>query len=76
MPSLTYWYCECLNDSDCYSIVAKTKKEATRLRAESYEPENYELPVKKVIQYDDGFDLLRIVGSEGGGMGAGYTAGR
>lgn len=60
MPKLTYWKCQCLYDSDSYSIREKTKKEATRQRDMSGMAERYSAPFKVTIQYDDRFDLLKI----------------
>lgn len=70
MAVLRYWYAECLNDSDCYSIVAKTKREVVDRVLES--GGGYEEPVKKYIVYRDAFDLMLQVGSEGGGYGCGW----
>jgi hypothetical protein len=67
---LTYWYAQHLTDSDCYSIVAKTKREALRLREER-DPADYGRVVKRVINYADAFDLLEYATSEGGGRGCG-----
>lgn len=62
---LTYWYAECLDDNDCYSIRAKTKKEALRQIEETnkdYERSIYAPsfgPVEKIIlSYEDAFDLM------------------
>lgn len=69
---LTYWYAQRKNDSDCYSIIAKTKKEAQakvdHIGAECFEPVE-----KRTIDYADGFDLFEMVTSEGGGRGYGYS---
>ena len=70
MATLTYWYCECKGDSDVYSIVAKTKKEAAAKRIE-YGVQEYEPPVKKELFYKDAFDLFDWATGEGGGRGCG-----
>lgn len=59
---LTYWYAGRIDDRDCYSIVAKTKKECLDIVNKTTYG-NFELPVKRVIEYKDAFDLLSIVGS-------------
>jgi hypothetical protein len=68
MATLTYWYCECLDDADAYSIIAKTKKEAIAQRLERNE-DSYALPTKRIVHYRDAFDLLDWVTGEGGGRG-------
>ena len=73
MATLTYWYCERTTDSDCYSIIAKTKKEAQAMRQEQGE-QYYEPPVKKTLHYKDAFDLFDWATGEGGGRGCGDTA--
>ena len=70
MHKLTYWYCECIGDSDSYSIIAKTKKEAMEKRTQQGE-RHYEKPEKRVIDYRDAFDLFDWCTSEGGGRGCG-----
>jgi hypothetical protein len=73
MATLTYWYCECIGDSDVYSIITKTKKEAVAKRladGESYSKP----PVKKTLNYADAFDLFDWSTGEGGGRGCGETA--
>jgi hypothetical protein len=73
MPSLTYWYCKCLGDSDSYSIIAKTKK-AALAKLERGGPnwtEDFAPPEKRVIQYRDAFDLFYWCTSEGGGRSCG-----
>jgi len=72
MATLNYWYCECNDDSDCYSIIAKTKKEAVAQRTQRGE-DRFEAPVKKTINYADAFDLFYWATSEGGGRGCGAT---
>ena len=72
MATLTYWYCASIRDSDVYSIIAKTKKEASAKR-EEYGVNEYEPPVKKTLDYKDAFDLFDWATSEGGGRGCGST---
>lgn len=74
MATLTYWYCECKGDSDVYSIIAKTKKEAISKRdATGSLADAYGIPQKRSIYYKDAFDLFDWVTSEGGGRGCGDT---
>lgn len=73
MPKLVYWYAERVGDSDCYSVVARTKKDAL-LQMEQQGASNYERPVKKTLEYKDAFDLFDWVTSEAGGRGCGSTA--
>ena len=73
MANLTYWYCECIGDSDAYSIVAKTKKEAVAQREERGTG-SYRDPIKKTLQYRDAFDLFDWSTGEGGGRGCGDNA--
>ena len=73
MANLTYWYCECKDDADAYSIIAKTKKDAMQQLIERG-AERFEAPVKKTIQYKDAFDLFDWCTGEGGGRGCGSTA--
>ena len=56
---LTYWCCQCIGDSEVYSIRAKSKKEALRLRGIHGE-EYYGLPIKQVVNYDNALDLLDL----------------
>lgn len=73
MATLTYWYCERTSDSDVYSIVAKTKRDAQAMRA-AQGAGDYEPPVKKTLAYADAFDLFAWATGEGGGRGCGSTA--
>ena len=70
MANLTYWYAECIGDSDAYSIVAKTKKEAIAQREERG-ADSYREPIKKTLFYKDAFDLFNWATGEGGGRGCG-----
>jgi len=70
MAKLTYWYAERLTDADAYSVITKTKKEATALVAKE-RPGTYGPVEKRVIQYRDAFDLFDWVTSEHGGRGCG-----
>ena len=74
MATLTYWYCACTDDSDAYSIIAKTKKHAMQQLAErSFGADRFEPPIKKTIHYKDAFDLFEWCTSEGGGRGCGSS---
>lgn len=65
---LTYWHIQHQTDADCYSIRAKTKREALRQAKEHWNDTDYALDtVKKVtVEYADSFDLLTECLSEGG----------
>lgn len=67
MPKLTYWVASNIYDSDCYSIIGKTRKSVLEQLARMNLPERYETPVKKDIYYRDAFHLFEWVTSEGGG---------
>jgi hypothetical protein len=74
MAQLTYWYCQCLDDSDAYSLVTKTKKEALAMLAERSDVADYYAPPeKRTIDYKDAFDLFYWATSEGGGRGCGSS---
>jgi hypothetical protein len=74
MAQLTYWYCQCLDDADAYSIVTKTKKEAiARLAERGDGADCYAPPEKRTIDYRDAFDLFYWATSEGGGRGCGSS---
>ena len=55
--TLTYWICMHRTDSNCYSIRAKTKREAARLRDEDG-AEKYDPPKKVTVEYSGAFDLM------------------
>lgn len=63
---LSYWYAENKFDSNIYSIRAKTKREATRLRTESGGDDEFGPVVKVEVEYADGFDLMDMCSSESG----------
>ena len=64
---LTYWYARALDDSNCYSIRARTKKAALAIKANCEEYNKYYGPVTKIeVEYADGFDLLSLALGEGG----------
>ena len=68
MPKLTIWKIECTDDSDCYSIRARTKKAALAKYHELDQPESFGSEViKEVYQYPDAFDLVDSFLSEMGG---------
>ena len=69
---LTYWYAERLDDHKSYSVIAKTKKDCVaQVAAHSFG--RFEPPVKKVIVYDDAFDLFERATGEDGGRDCGYV---
>ena len=65
---LTYWYAHCKNDSEVYSIRARTKKAAMQKLQEWGEgwEDEFEAPVKTTVEYKDGFDLLDMCSNEWG----------
>lgn len=73
MATLTYWYSECLDDADVYSIIAKTKKDAEAQRQERG-ADRYAAPIKKALSYRDAFDLFDWATSEAGGRACGTSA--
>ena len=75
MAKLVVWIARQDDDSSCYNIVAKTRKECLELVAKNVAqwssklnsaPE-YEAPIKREIHYQDAFDLWQQATSEGGG---------
>ena len=71
MAKLTYWYAAVKRDSDCYSIVAKTKKDAERQLNDRGGPQYFDPIEKRTFVYKDAFDLFDWATSEGGGRGMG-----
>ena len=65
MATLTYWVATRTDDSDAYSIIAKTKKEAQRQLSEAYG--KFDPIEKRTIYYKDAFDLFDQATCEGGG---------
>ena len=63
---LTYWYCECLHDSEVYNIRAKTKREANKIRNENG-PNDFGPATKVTVEYYDKLDLLIECMGEGSG---------
>lgn len=70
---LSYWYAPRLDDGDCYSIRAKTKREATEQlrKLEASFGESNSCPkfgpiVKVNVEYSNAFDLMSIYTGEGG----------
>lgn len=72
MATLNYWYAECLDDADCYSIVDKTLKGA-QARVAMATGSRYAKPVKKQLIYRDAFDMFVWLTSESGSRGIGDT---
>jgi len=66
MAKLVYWVCDVRNDSTCYNIRARTKKDAIRKREENGS-HNYDEPRKHVIDYINPYDLMDICLSEARG---------
>ena len=62
---LTYWYCECHDDSDVYSVRVRTRKEAVAKLAEINDPPAYHPPVKVSVEFSDSFDLMLRCSSAG-----------
>lgn len=62
---LTFWYAACLSDGDCYSIRARTKKEAQR-QVKLYDHNQWGEVEKVVLEYSDGFELMDGVAGESG----------
>ena len=62
---LTYWYAECLNDSDAYAIREKTKKAAKARLEQGYRAEDYGPILKVTVEYADAFDLMDQCSNEG-----------
>ena len=73
MAKLVYWYAECLNDADAYSVIAKTKKAALAELA-NRNAERFGEVEKRTITYRDAFDLFDWCTSEGGGRGCGAAS--
>lgn len=78
---LTYWYAKHLTDSDCYSIIGRTKKAALEEVARANEwrdavggERNFAPPEKRVVHYASAFDLLDQATQEGGGRGCGHAS--
>lgn len=63
MKTLKYWVCR-HKISKCYSIRAKTKKEA-KARREAEGEDNYDAPFIVTIRYKDSFDLVTQCLGEG-----------
>ena len=61
---LTYWYSQCPNDSDVYSVRARTKKQAILDIAQMEQP-GWPAPKKVTVQYHDAFSFLQECSSEG-----------
>ena len=64
---LTVWIAEQNHDSQCYNVVARTKKECLEKIATQYKPQDFDAPQKVVIEFKDSFDLFEYITSEAGG---------
>lgn len=81
MKTTTYWKAKCLDDHDCYSLRARTKKEVMALidaygctlsKNRDDEPcyvngdyPRFSLPVKVTLHYTDQMDLIQQLRGEG-----------
>lgn len=65
LHSLEYWVCPCLDDRPAYSIRARTREEARRLRAQCG-ASRYAPPRRVTVVYRDSFDLILKALGEGG----------
>lgn len=77
---VTYWYAECLNDSDAYAVREKTKKAALAEReerdwskAEGGDP-GFGPVVKVTTEYKDAFDLVQMLLGENGGADESFAS--
>lgn len=69
---LTVWIATQEGDSQCYNIVARTKKEALeQMRHRGFF--DFAAPRKVVIEYKDAFELFTMVTGEGGGRHVSYN---
>lgn len=73
MKKITYWKIQCIDDADCYSIRAKTKKKALEIYHQNDNSSYYDDIVLKVVitakgthdlvfkilgeDHDDGYDI-------------------
>ncbi len=63
---LVYWVACRLDDSEAYSIRARTRRECVARRAQFEEPdESFGPPHKVIVTYTNAFDLLDRVLGEG-----------
>lgn len=63
---LKYWYAQCHNDSNAYSLRGRTKKEVVELLEQFDDKTKFGPIVKVEVEYKDAFDLLKQVAGEGG----------
>ena len=66
---LTYWYAQCLEDSDVYSVRTKTKREAVARRRELNDDtfpghDSYGPVIKVTVEYWNAFDLMEMCSQE------------
>lgn len=71
----TYWVAEHLHDSQCYSIIGRTKRECSDELERCGNPQDFAPPEKREIIYADLFDFFDWVTSEGGGRACGFIPG-
>jgi hypothetical protein len=68
---LTVWIMTQNDDSECYNIIARTKKDAlAQAAARTYC--TWSEPKRMVIEYKDAFDLFDLATGEGGGRSEYY----
>lgn len=68
---LTVWIAEQNEDSPCYNIIARTKKDALAQIA-SRPSREFEAPRKIDIYYKDAFELFELTTGESGGRAGFY----
>lgn len=71
MAKLVVWIMVQEDDSPCYNIIAKTKKDALRQASERTHC-TWSEPKRMEIQYRDAFDLFELATSENGGRSEYY----
>lgn len=68
---LTVWIMTQDSDSECYNIIARTKKDAlAQAAARTYT--TWSEPKRMVIEYKDAFDLFDLATGESGGRSEYY----
>jgi len=60
---LTYWVAKCLDDHECYSIRAKTRKKVVERVLRDYNPANFGAPTKVMIEYAEKLSSILSVSS-------------
>jgi len=62
---VVYWYAQCLDDHECYSVRERTKR-AALAAVEACDVYRYGPVVKVEVEYSSGLDLLKYVCGEFG----------